>query len=104
MTARLPGCARRLNALSRTLKPIRRPNLTRSAISLTKSYRQRWSSGLANRLSGCPSGLKKVLTNVKTRGTWGEVQLGALLEQMLAPDQYARNVAVVPKSSARVDF
>jgi DNA recombination protein RmuC len=37
--------------------------------------------------------LKKVLTNVKTRGTWGEVQLGALLEQMLAPDQYARNVA-----------
>jgi DNA recombination protein RmuC len=37
--------------------------------------------------------LKRVLTNVKTRGTWGEVQLGALLEQMLAPDQYAQNVA-----------
>lgn len=37
--------------------------------------------------------LKKVLTNVKTRGTWGEVQLGALLEQVLNPDQYAANVA-----------
>lgn len=37
--------------------------------------------------------LKRVLTNVKTRGTWGEVQLGALLEQMLAPDQYGHNVA-----------
>jgi DNA recombination protein RmuC len=37
--------------------------------------------------------LKKVLTNVKTRGTWGEVQLGALLEQVLNPDQYATNVA-----------
>ena len=38
--------------------------------------------------------LKKVLTNVKTRGTWGEVQLGALLEQMLSPDQFERNVPV----------
>lgn len=37
--------------------------------------------------------LKRVLSNVKTRGTWGEVQLGALLEQALAPDQFARNVA-----------
>ena len=37
--------------------------------------------------------LKKVLTNVKTRGTWGEVQLGVLLEQVLTPDQYAANVA-----------
>lgn len=37
--------------------------------------------------------LKRVLTNVKTRGTWGEVQLGTLLEQMLAPDQYGQNIA-----------
>ncbi|MEX3958106.1 DNA recombination protein RmuC [Trinickia sp. EG282A] len=48
--------------------------------------------------------LKKVLTNVKTRGTWGEVQLEALLEQMLTPDQYAKNVATVPKSGERVEF
>ncbi|WP_027817322.1 DNA recombination protein RmuC [Paraburkholderia bannensis] len=48
--------------------------------------------------------LKKVLTNVKTRGTWGEVQLEALLEQMLTPEQYAKNVATVPGSSERVEF
>jgi DNA recombination protein RmuC len=48
--------------------------------------------------------LKKVLTNVKTRGTWGEVQLGALLEQMLSPDQYAANVAPRPGSGERVEF
>ena len=48
--------------------------------------------------------LKKVLTNVKTRGTWGEVQLEALLEQMLTADQYAKNVATVPKSNERVEF
>ena len=48
--------------------------------------------------------LKKVLTNVKTRGTWGEVQLEALLEQLLTPDQYAKNVATVPQSGERVEF
>ncbi len=48
--------------------------------------------------------LKKVLTNVKTRGTWGEIQLGALLEQILAPGQYATNVATKPGSDARVEF
>jgi len=48
--------------------------------------------------------LKKVLTNVKTRGTWGEVQLGALLEQGLNPDQYAVNVATKSSSGERVEF
>ncbi|RPH44748.1 MAG: DNA recombination protein RmuC [Burkholderiales bacterium] len=48
--------------------------------------------------------LKRVLANVKTRGIWGEVQLSALLEQMLAPGQYAANVATVPGSSERVEF
>jgi len=48
--------------------------------------------------------LKKVLTNVKTRGTWGEVQLGTLLEQVLAPAQYATNVATKAGSSERVEF
>jgi DNA recombination protein RmuC len=47
--------------------------------------------------------LKKVLTNVSTRGTWGEVQLGALLEQVLAPDQYAAGVAV-KGDGCRVEF
>ncbi|MGN6729153.1 MAG: DNA recombination protein RmuC [Rhodanobacteraceae bacterium] len=48
--------------------------------------------------------LKRVLSNVKTRGTFGEVQLGALLEQMLTADQYAANVATVPHSNERVEF
>ena len=47
--------------------------------------------------------LKKVLTNVKTRGTWGEVQLGAMLEQVLTPDQYAANVAT-KDGGERVEF
>ena len=48
--------------------------------------------------------LKRVLSNVKTRGTWGEVQLSALLEQLLTADQFATNVATRPGSSERVDF
>ena len=48
--------------------------------------------------------LKKVLTNVKTRGTWGEVQLAALLDQVLTAEQYSANVATRPGSSDRVEF
>lgn len=48
--------------------------------------------------------LKKVLTNVKTRGIWGEMQLGSLLSAMLSPNQYDENVAVVPGSAERVEF
>jgi DNA recombination protein RmuC len=47
--------------------------------------------------------LKRVLTNVKTRGTWGEVQLGAIIEQILAPDQFARNVAT-SDTGERVEY
>ena len=48
--------------------------------------------------------LKRVLTNVKTRGTWGEIQLEALLEQILSPEQYARNVKPNEASEAIVEF
>ena len=48
--------------------------------------------------------LKKVLTNVKNRGVWGEMQLGALLEQVLTPNQYDVNVQVIPRSSQRVEY
>ncbi|WP_224984387.1 DNA recombination protein RmuC [Geomonas agri] len=48
--------------------------------------------------------LKKVLSNIKTRGTLGEVQLHNLLEQILTPDQYGTNVATKPGSDARVEF
>ena len=48
--------------------------------------------------------LKKVLTNVKTRGTWGEVQLEALLDQVLTAEQYEKNVITRPGSNERVEF
>ena len=48
--------------------------------------------------------LKNVLSNVKTRGTWGEVQLENLIQQILTPDQYSKNVATKKGSAARVEF
>ena len=48
--------------------------------------------------------LKKVLSNVKTRGILGEIQLGAILEQMLSPEQYATNVATKKGSQANVEY
>ncbi|MDR2016607.1 MAG: DNA recombination protein RmuC [Burkholderiales bacterium] len=48
--------------------------------------------------------LKRVLSNVKTRGGWGEVQLAALLSEMLTPQQYGENVETVPGSNRRVEF
>lgn len=56
--------------------------------------------GLANGVGD----LKKVLTNVKTRGTFGEIQLGSLLEQILAPGQYESNVETRKGSGQRVEF
>jgi len=48
--------------------------------------------------------LKRVLTNVKARGTWAEVQLGAILDQMLTPEQFGKNVCVKEGSAERVEF
>ena len=48
--------------------------------------------------------LKRVLTNVKARGTWGEVQLGALLEEVLTPDQYRANVKLHENSQEEVEY
>ena len=48
--------------------------------------------------------LKRVLTNVKVRGTWAEVHVGAILEQILTPDQYAKNVRVKSESAERVEY
>lgn len=60
--------------------------------------------GDMNKLAADVGGLQRVLSNVKSRGVFGEVQLAGLLEQVLAPDQYAANVATVPGSSERVEF
>lgn len=60
--------------------------------------------GEMRNLAGDVGDLKKVLSNVKTRGTWGEVQLGNLLEQMLSPEQFAPQVMLDKNSTERVDF
>lgn len=60
--------------------------------------------GDMNKLAADVGGLQRVLTNVKSRGVFGEVQLAGLLEQVFAPDQYAANVATVPDSGERVEF
>lgn len=55
-------------------------------------------------LAGSVGDLKRVMTNVKTRGTWGEMQLGAIIENVLTAEQYARNVKTVPGSDELVEF
>jgi len=62
------------------------------------------SMGEMQTLASGVGDLKRLLTNVKTRGAWGEVSLGNLLEEMMAPDQYERNVEIVPGSNQRVEY
>ncbi len=74
------------------------------SFNLISERLEKVSAGLGEMrtLAGSVGDLKKVLTNVKTRGTFGEIQLGNLLEQMLAPNQYSPNVTI--KDDKRVDF
>jgi len=60
--------------------------------------------GAMQQLASDVGGLQKVLANVRTRGGWGEVQLGALLEQVLTSDQFARNVKTRDDSAENVEF
>jgi DNA recombination protein RmuC len=69
--------------------------------SLTKVYE---SVGEMQALAAGVGDLKRILTNVKSRGTWGEVALGNILEEILSADQFARNVEVRPRSNQRVEF
>jgi DNA recombination protein RmuC len=62
------------------------------------------SMGEMQTLASGVGDLKRLLTNVKTRGAWGEVALGNLLEEMMAPDQYERNVEIVPGTNQRVEY
>ena len=73
---------------------------------LVSDQLQKVSVGLGEmqQLASGVGDLKRVLTNVRPRGMWGETQLGSLLEDFLAPDQFARNVAVNPNSQERVEF
>src|SRR5437868_13111756 len=60
--------------------------------------------GSIQQLASDVGGLQRVLTNVKTGGGWGEVQLGTLLEQLLTPEQFDRNVQTRDESGERVDY
>ncbi|PRA10180.1 DNA recombination protein RmuC [Arthrobacter sp. MYb211] len=60
--------------------------------------------GEMQNLAADVGGLKRVLTNVKSRGTWGEVQLSRQLEDLLTPEQYAQNVVIRPESRDSVEF
>jgi len=60
--------------------------------------------GTMQQLASDVGGLQRVLTNVKARGGWGEVQLGALLEELLAPEQFARNVRTREGTGENVEF
>ena len=62
------------------------------------------SVGEMKALSGNVADIKRVFSNVKLRGTWGEAQLDALLSEMLAPDQYRRSVKLNPLDNSLVDF
>ncbi|MBY0455587.1 MAG: DNA recombination protein RmuC [Burkholderiaceae bacterium] len=55
-------------------------------------------------LAGSVGDLKRVMTNVRTRGTWGEVQLGAIIENLLTAEQYGQNVKTVPGSNELVEY
>jgi len=60
--------------------------------------------GAMQQLASDVGGLQRVLTNVKTRGGWSEWQLGVLLEEMLTPDQFAKNMKTRDDSDERVEF
>ncbi len=62
------------------------------------------SVGEMQKLAAGVGDLKRVLTNVKSRGTWGEVSLGGILEQVLTAEQYERNVEIRPGSGQRVEY
>jgi DNA recombination protein RmuC len=69
--------------------------------SLTRVHE---SVGEMQALASGVGDLKRILSNVKSRGTWGEVALGNIIEEILSADQYARNVEVRPRSNQRVEF
>lgn len=87
--------------LDKTLNERLDANFKQVGDQLGKLYK---SLGELQSLSTGVSDLNKTLSNVKTRGTWGEVQLKNILEQIMAPSQYEENIATKKNSSDRVEF
>ena len=79
--------------------------LSESYARITERLEKMYESvGEMRGLSASVADIRRVFSNVKLRGTWGEAQLESLLSQMLAPDQYAKSVKVNPLSNELVDF
>ena len=79
--------------------------LSESYARITERLEKMYESvGEMRGLSASVADIRRVFSNVKLRGTWGEAQLEGLLSQMLAPDQYAKSVKVNPLSNELVDF
>jgi len=103
------GNEQRLEAMRRTVDEKLHETLERrlgESFRLVSERLEAVQRGLGE-MQGLAAGvgdLKRVLTNVKTRGTWGEVQLGALLEQLLAPGQYDRNVRTRADGREAVEY
>lgn len=101
--------AQKLNEMRRTvdekLNDTLEKRLSASFSQVSERLEQVYRSlGEVHSLASGVGDLKRMLSNVKTRGVWGEIQLGALLEQALTESQYQRNVAVTPGSAERVEF
>lgn len=101
--------AQKLNEMRRTvdekLNDTLEKRLSASFSQVSERLEQVYRSlGEVHSLASGVGDLKRMLSNVKTRGVWGEIQLGALLEQALTESQYQRNVSVTPGSAERVEF
>lgn len=93
------------NTVSEKLQKTLNDRISQSFESVNKRLTEVYAGlGEMKAVSSGVSDLKKVLSNVKTRGIMGEIQLGAILAEILAPEQYKEQAAVIPDSSERVDF
>ena len=101
--------AKKLNEIRATvdekLNDTLEKRLTSSFSQVSQRLEQVYRSlGEVHSLAAGVGDLKRMMSNVKTRGVWGEIQLGALLEQVFTDKQYQKNVAVIPHSSERVEY
>ncbi len=109
VTAMQEGNEKKLEEMRRTVDEKLQKTLDerlKQSFSLVNENLDRVQRGLGEMqtLATGVGDLKKVLTNVKTKGILGEIQLGAILEEILAPEQYATNVETVPGSGCRVEY
>ena len=109
MTALQAENTRKLDEIRRTvdeqLQDALQKRVTESFKAVNQQLEQVYKGlGEMQSLAADVGGLKQVLSGVKTRGILGELQLGAILEEILAPEQYETNVATIPGSTQRVEY